>query len=128
MSFQHHFSLYGIRFFSHFLSIVFEILKSRQNPVSATKMPNEQRETQASHSWFKTGYYESILRELQESFTEILAEVRKDSGVSQHKDTSVVVKDSKIALKRLCDLTSACILYWIFYLERNYKDESEGKV
>lgn len=61
-------------------------------------------------------------------FIGILVEVGKEIGVSQHRDTSVVVKGSKMALECLCDLTPRNAFVWLSDLERSFKDECKAKV
>lgn len=75
--------------------------------MSANKMSNKQKETQASNPWFRTCFYESILGERSiEEFKGVLVEIGKVAGISQHQDTRVVVKGPKITLECLCDLTA----------------------
>lgn len=74
--------------------------------MSASKMSNKQKETQASNPWFRTCYYENTFGERSiEEFKGVLPEIGKEAGVSQHRDTRVVVKGPKITLECLCDLT-----------------------
>lgn len=72
--------------------------------MSASKMSNKQKETQASNPWFRTCYYESILGERSiEEFKGVLVKIGKEAGVSQHQDTRAVVKGPKIAIE--CSVT-----------------------